>query len=1009
MTATLPRDEVRGTRSAAASPVIETLAGTGVVVVEDEAQWPRTAYTHALCQGLGERGVPVLLMTPRRFALPDAAAGSYVTDPRWRSLQSAPKLLRPLLAVANLWTLLWALRRTRANVVVRAAGAPSRLDLIFVRILHIVHRRVVWVAHRVAPDDAGGDDGDDATTLPRWCRKLYRKVDEIAVTSQAAANELVVAMPQIVESVRVVPYGDFRYLVDERPNQTEARRLLGVPARLPVALCVCDEADTAAVVDFLDALDRLRLRGTPVGAMLAGTSVDASAQSLTAMIEARGMTETVQIVPADRYLADVAQVYAAADIVVLANRRDPEPEKALYAFAHARPTVVTDIGGFPEVVLEQVNGAVVRPADPEMLASGIASLTYPRRRLQQLQYDLERRVAETEPWSQITARFEPMLARDDVIVGRRISAKGTGLFMGIVWGLILFTTIAALVANAEQGLTTKNLPLIVAIAFPFAAIFVLVIPYDVKFYTYFAVLCTYDIAQRYFMRMPIKYVPSLIVGTMVLHLFLQTPKDRPVLKGTRFFHVLLMLQFGWAVAEIFNPNIDSLPSSVKMIRLLIEPFLVYICALTYFRSIGRIHTFFRFWIWLGFFCTLYGLKIAFLGYFSFELETVGQIGIAESRNIGTMGNAMVWGLFQMQLFFLCFALLLERKVMRPRLLLYFMIPATAMGMVSAGQRIQFLGLGVGAMLVLFFGLGHRATRTRAVVALVVAAFTAFLVWNWIPNEASSRKDLYGKSPISAARLKLATIKEPSKDADTTRERIKNGSATVKAIISQPLGGGTGLIYVAPVDSQSALGGTNLLGDEGAQESRARNQVPVQVADFFYINWLAEQGIPGLILITLIFLTICWWNLYMAWRARDPIIRAVCVAGFAFGVGYVINSITNAAFYSPVSSALLFTFAAVPICAAVLEEKAFGPIPSLRERMDDERRERMARRAARRTAPAPADVEVSTDVVVPTNGAAPTPAPAPDVERVPVAPLAPVTPVAPVAPVASGGPAPPPPV
>jgi len=71
---------------------------------------------------------------------------------------------------------------------------------------------------------------------------------------------------------------------------------------------------------------------------------------------------------------DVAQVYAASDVIVIPSRSEGLPNVLLEAMAAGKPVVATRVGGIPEVLSDGVNGRLVPPEDPVRLADAMAAL-----------------------------------------------------------------------------------------------------------------------------------------------------------------------------------------------------------------------------------------------------------------------------------------------------------------------------------------------------------------------------------------------------------------------------------------------------------------------------------------------------------------------------------------------------------------------------------------------------------------------------------------------------------
>jgi ribosomal protein S18 acetylase RimI-like enzyme len=71
---------------------------------------------------------------------------------------------------------------------------------------------------------------------------------------------------------------------------------------------------------------------------------------------------------------DVADVIAAMDVFVLPSWREGVPRSAIEAAALGKPLVLTDIRGCREVARNDVEGILVPPGDPDVLAQAIARL-----------------------------------------------------------------------------------------------------------------------------------------------------------------------------------------------------------------------------------------------------------------------------------------------------------------------------------------------------------------------------------------------------------------------------------------------------------------------------------------------------------------------------------------------------------------------------------------------------------------------------------------------------------
>jgi glycosyltransferase involved in cell wall biosynthesis len=88
-------------------------------------------------------------------------------------------------------------------------------------------------------------------------------------------------------------------------------------------------------------------------------------------------TERLQISGAVSFLGkqhDLARYYGSADIFVLPSRREGMPNALMEAMLYGVPTIATDISGCRDLISNNVNGILVPPKDPVLLANGICWL-----------------------------------------------------------------------------------------------------------------------------------------------------------------------------------------------------------------------------------------------------------------------------------------------------------------------------------------------------------------------------------------------------------------------------------------------------------------------------------------------------------------------------------------------------------------------------------------------------------------------------------------------------------
>lgn len=153
------------------------------------------------------------------------------------------------------------------------------------------------------------------------------------------------------------------------PGAGEAlRAALGLPPGAPTFVAVASFNPAKNHEALLRAFASPRLRASGAHLLLAGDGArrgELEALSRELALEDRAHFLGVR--------ADVASVLAAADVFVLASRREGNPLSVMEAMAAGKPIVATAVGCLPEMVPERA-GRLVPPGDVEALEAAMAEL-----------------------------------------------------------------------------------------------------------------------------------------------------------------------------------------------------------------------------------------------------------------------------------------------------------------------------------------------------------------------------------------------------------------------------------------------------------------------------------------------------------------------------------------------------------------------------------------------------------------------------------------------------------
>lgn len=106
----------------------------------------------------------------------------------------------------------------------------------------------------------------------------------------------------------------------------------------------------------------------------------------------------------------LAELYRQASVLVVASHREGLPNVLCEAMAHARPVVVTPVGGIPDLVRDGVNGVLFPSGDPQALALALSRLAAEPEQARRMGV-AARVTIEEFSWERMVPRLEAVLER----------------------------------------------------------------------------------------------------------------------------------------------------------------------------------------------------------------------------------------------------------------------------------------------------------------------------------------------------------------------------------------------------------------------------------------------------------------------------------------------------------------------------------------------------------------------------------------------------------------------
>jgi glycosyltransferase involved in cell wall biosynthesis len=188
--------------------------------------------------------------------------------------------------------------------------------------------------------------------------------------------------------------------------RARGRELLGLDHAAPVIGNVANLNPKKDQAGLLIAVDKLRASIPEVMLLLIGAGP--LEHDLRSQVDSRGLGSNVRFLGSRD---DVGQLLPALDVFVLGSRFEGLPISLLEAMAAEVACVATSVGGIPEAIADGVDGRLVPPGQPDILAEALATLLLDPQHRAQLAAAGRRRVEADFSIDRAVRRTEALYAQ----------------------------------------------------------------------------------------------------------------------------------------------------------------------------------------------------------------------------------------------------------------------------------------------------------------------------------------------------------------------------------------------------------------------------------------------------------------------------------------------------------------------------------------------------------------------------------------------------------------------
>ncbi len=363
-------------------------------------------YDFALAGALAGLGVETVVYTCDETDIPHSA-GFDTELPFRRIYGQSHKLLRAARYVIGLSRALLSARRRGLGVAHFHLFHPGAMEWLSVGAARLAGLRVVITAHDVT---SFAGSGSHLTG-----KRIYGLADGIIAHNRATADELVSALGLASDRIDVISSGHYMAVCEDAPDRRTARERLGVPPDQTLVLFFGQIKEVKGLDLLIDAFARVCEGRPSVRLMIAGKVWKDDFSRYQAMIDERGIAG--QVLLDIRFIPDdeVADYYAAADVLALPYRRIYQSAVLLMALSHGRAVLVSDLPGMTDIVTHDETGYVFASGDTDQLCDRLARLVDDKALRQRLESSAIALMRDDYQWERV--------ASDTLAVYRKVVAR----------------------------------------------------------------------------------------------------------------------------------------------------------------------------------------------------------------------------------------------------------------------------------------------------------------------------------------------------------------------------------------------------------------------------------------------------------------------------------------------------------------------------------------------------------------------------------------------------------
>jgi len=245
-----------------------------------------------------------------------------------------------------------------------------QIEYIIFKLTKMMGIKIVFTSHDVLP-------ADHTQNVARFYGKIYRLSDFIIVHSDSTKSEIIDRFKIDSNKIIKIKHANFEFISEKyRYEKQQARKLLGLDINAKIMLFFGAIRDYKGFDILLEAFKKVRDEGNISNLKLIVAGGGRNKFYFVSREDLLYIQKNNDILYDDSFcdLDRMAQYFSASDISVMPYRKISASGILILSLAYGKPVIVSNVGGFPEYVINNQMGYIIPSNDKDALVIAIKKI-----------------------------------------------------------------------------------------------------------------------------------------------------------------------------------------------------------------------------------------------------------------------------------------------------------------------------------------------------------------------------------------------------------------------------------------------------------------------------------------------------------------------------------------------------------------------------------------------------------------------------------------------------------